>query len=137
MLVQIVLWVLLGVVVVIAIAAIFLATMLYYSYKFLWNMPFMQWVTLEETVHETRVPKLLCMGFLMSLYEGKHLEVRILPDTEESMLELIRLKGFKPYTIEFHEFRLTTKPRRRKKRTNTASFMKKYFPDFEPPALPA
>ena len=113
------------------VAMVFL--IFHYVQKFIWNMPIMKWVTLKDTV-ALGVPKMICITILLTLHKKGKLEVRLLHD---SFAILVEDEGFTRRTVKYHEFRMTVGPRRKKNKFDIASFMKKFFPDFEPAGTPA
>ena len=124
---------LIGILVVLLLVLVLLIN--HYGQKFIWNLPIMKWMTLDDT-KSLGVPLLFRVEFLMVLHEEKHLEVRPKEGLPEELVKQLDTWGFTRRTIVFYEFRLTVHPRRRKK-FDAQSFLKKFFPDFDPPALPA
>ncbi len=140
MLLNVLLYTLIGVLVLIGVVFALLISLFsvarHYARKFIWSMPVMTWITLEDT-EKFGVPLIIRMMMLKLLHEGKRLETRLKDDLGESETSWAKEHGFHFTTMEFYEFRMTVTPRRKREKTDILSFLKKFFPDFEPPPAPA
>jgi hypothetical protein len=140
MLFNILLYALIGALVLIGVLFVLLIPLFFvvrhYARKFIWNMPIMTWITLEDT-EKFGVPLIIRMLVLKLLHEGKHLETRLKDNLDESETSIAEEHGFHFTTMELYEFRMTVTPRRKRRKTDILSFLKKFFPDFEPPPAPA
>lgn len=84
--------------------------------KFIFELPWLRWMTIEEIATKGFSP-FWAILILPSLHDVGELEVR--PRSDWELLELeqycMEKVGFDYLTIPYYEFRLTTKHRKRKK----------------------
>lgn len=127
-----------GVLILIFVVKILVINPLWYAYqlsKILYVLPPMRWLSLEGAEAEFGISKRACESVLPDLHEKEIVEIRPKSDLSSKDLKSAARGTFNRYTIELYEFRLVHRGRRR--RIPFFKRVRKFLPNFEPPATPA
>jgi len=96
--------------------------------KIMFELPWFKWLTLDDVV-KLGQSKFAARMLLPAFHDSGHVEVRQLPNLDEDKELVIKLHGFSPFTVQYHEFRIVQRPRR-KRRIKIS--LKDLFPSLRP-----